>query len=85
MSMNLHCEEMDLWQTPGFITYMCYSSDDDTWQGILGRYKIWVKSHTDGVWPDLQDYENMKENVRDHIATLDAVVEQHGSLSFYIM
>lgn len=24
MSMNLHCDEYDLMQTPTYITYMCY-------------------------------------------------------------
>jgi len=28
MSMNLHCEEMDLWQTPSYITYLCMN----TWE-----------------------------------------------------
>ena len=29
MSMNLGCDEMDLWQTPTYITDMCMSLDDN--------------------------------------------------------
>jgi hypothetical protein len=72
MSINLKCAEVDLWQTPTYITYMCYSNNDGGWQGILYRYIQWVKSHTNGVWKNPKDLEYMKECINIHINTLNS-------------
>lgn len=44
MSMNLHCDQVQLWQTPTYITRMCYSNGDGGSNGILYRYSCWVRS-----------------------------------------
>ena len=33
MSMNLECSELDLWQTPTWVTYICFSNYDGGWMG----------------------------------------------------
>lgn len=70
MSMNLHCEEVELWQTPTYITNMCYSKEDGGWEGIRYRYIEWVKSHRNGVWENYEKYEDMCEHVKGHLAEL---------------
>ena len=81
MSMNLQCEEIELWQTPTYITYMCYSEEDGGWQGIRYRYIEWVKSRLDGVWNDEQELKNMKELISSHIIEIMSFKELH----FYII
>lgn len=71
MSMNLHCDEMDLWQTPTYITDMCMSFDnngdpDGGMDGVRKRYLIWVRSRLNGVWRDNEEYEIEKMNVDEH-------------------
>lgn len=71
MSMNLHCDEMDLWQTPTYITYMCMSLDDNGnpdggMEGVRKRYLMWVRSRLNGVWHDDEEYEIEKMIVQEH-------------------
>jgi len=78
MSMNLHCDGIDLWQTPTYITYMCMSFDrdgnpDGGMEGVRKRYLIWVRSHLDGVWRDEKQYEFEKMNVDRHCAQVMAL------------
>ena len=57
MSMNLHCDEINLWQTPTYITYMCANRhkivdgklviSNDNWINIRERYILWVKMATE--------------------------------------
>lgn len=49
MSMNLHCEQMELCQTPTWVTYACYLADakDGTpsdWKTIREKYILWYSS-----------------------------------------
>jgi hypothetical protein len=81
MSINLHCKEMELWQTPTYITKMCYSSEQGGWKGIRNRYIEWVKHHTDGVYDNEYDLEMMRERVKIHIEELCS----HKKLTFYWM
>ena len=73
MSMNLHCDEMDLWQTPTYVSKMCMSYGDNGepdggMEGVRKRYLYWVESHTNGVWKDPEEYEWVKERVANHVA-----------------
>lgn len=79
--MNLHCKEMDLWQTPTPITYMCYSNKDGGWKGIRYRYEQWVRGHLNGAWNSETELENMKSLVIRHIEELYS----HKKLRFYVM
>ena len=82
MSMNLTLHdgerEINLWQTPTHITFMCLSSDDygNPDGGMLGvrkRYLIWVDSHMNGVWNDADDLNAMRENIAEHKEKVMAV------------
>lgn len=84
MSINLCCDEMDLWQTPSYITDMCYEKPDgypDKWKNIRHRYAIWVKSHSDGAWDSQEDLDYMKECIKNHLDHLYS----HKKLNFYVM
>lgn len=48
MEHKLLCEEMVLWETPTYITKMCYSAEQGGWLGIRNRYIEWVK-HYKGI------------------------------------
>jgi hypothetical protein len=80
MSMNLHCKEVDLWQTPTHITYMCYSDNDGGWEGIRYRYIAWVKGHLDGAWKDLEDLRELRGRIDRHGEEL----YKHTHLTFSI-
>ncbi len=72
MSMNLHCKEVPLWQTPTHITYMCYSNGDGGWKGILYRYSEWVKGTLTGVWKNTADLEDARQRVNEHLSELNS-------------
>ena len=90
MSMNLHCKEMDLRQTPTCITNMCvyvgvgkdgHGVQDKNWKAIRYRYIQWVKSHLNGVWEDPDDYEWVRKSIEEHIDELMSFKKLH----FYVM
>jgi len=78
--MNLHCDEVALWQTPTHVTYMCYSNGDGGWKGILYRYSEWVKGTLNGSWKSTEDLNDAKEAVANHLAQFNGKKE----LTFYI-
>lgn len=84
MSMNLHCEETELWQTPTYISYMCYSNEDGGWKGIYYRYKKWVNNHTNGVWDNEEALEYKRSLVKDHLDCLEWCISNYGKLTFSI-
>jgi hypothetical protein len=76
MSVNLHCKQLDLYQTPTYITYMCYSNNDGGWRGIKYRYKEWVKGHL-----------YIREDVKEVQAQIDGHlkrIESFEKLDFFI-
>ena len=81
MSMNLKCKEVDLWQTPTYITYMCYSNGDGGWKGILYRYSEWAKGSINGAYPSPREAGWAREQLRDHLAQF----EGKKRLTFYIV
>lgn len=83
MSMNLKCKEIELWQTPTHIAYMCYSNKDGGWEGILYRYIQWVSSHISGTFKRRQDLNDITSLVRDHIISLRKLAKKE-KLNFYI-
>jgi hypothetical protein len=73
--MNLCCfegkKEIDLWQTPTHITYMCLSINpsgkyDGGEEGVRRRYLIWVEAQANGAWKDPEDLAYMEECIREH-------------------
>jgi hypothetical protein len=81
MSMNLHCEQMDLCQTPTWVTYACYLADvksktPSDWKTIREKYIAWYSSGF-GKKPSRMDRE-----CRDaHINQL----RSFEKLDFYVM
>jgi hypothetical protein len=85
MSINLTLTDkdtgldIDLWQTPTFITWMCLSYNLETKEpdgghdGVRRRYEEWVKSHTTGKWDSSEDLEYMTERINDHLSTIKNV------------
>ena len=83
MSMNLHCKEVELWQTPSYITHMCYSNNDGGWRGILYRYLTWVKRG--GVFDSEDEYENHKAMVDSHVTEIEDVLKKKKQLRFSVI
>ena len=84
MSLNLRCDQVELLQTPTWITEICYSNSDGGWAGILFRYEKWVSSSLDGVWKNKEDYDHTYKFVSEHIKSLRDAVKKNKSLKFYI-
>ena len=85
MSMNLHCEETTLWQTPTHITNMCYSNSNGGWKGILYRYLEWVNSHLTGrAWTNDNAYKDEQDLISLHIEDIHRAIKKHKRLHFYV-
>ena len=98
MSINLTCKEVELWQTPTWVTDMCvsvsrpptkkpdgrwrFASSDGGWRGVLFRYTCWVKARTEGAWANREDLEGMRDAVNRHLAELAKAVKKHKKLTF---
>ena len=86
MSHNLECDEIKLWQMPTWVTDMCLSwrngASDGGWQGVCYRYRVWVISHTNGVWRNPGQLQEMRDRIAEHLADIDRAVKRHGSLTF---
>lgn len=70
--------QIDLWQTPTYITEMCLSCDergqfDGGQEGIRRRYLRWVQSHSEGMWKSKEDLDNMRLSIAEHTAEVMAV------------
>lgn len=74
MSINLYCKEETLWQTPTYITNMCYSNNDGGWKGVKYRYIEWIRGQING-----KDWAEIKELAEAHIRQLNT----HKKLTFY--
>jgi hypothetical protein len=85
MSMNLNAKEVDLLQTPTWITYMCYSNRNGGWKGILYRYEQWVWSTMSGVWQDSEDLDYKIESIKRHLKIVHDAVKKHKKLTFSII
>ena len=85
MSINLNAKEVKLWQTPTWVTNVCYSNKDGGWEGILYRYEEWVKSRLQGEWENNQELNDMEAVVNDHLAKVHAAAKKHKKLTFYTL
>ena len=79
--MNLHCEEVNLIQTPTFITYMCFSNADGGWQGIKYRYIQWLKYECQLAFNRSRGSIDNYEYVKEHVEELN----RHNVLTFSIV
>ncbi len=95
MSMNLHVEddtgyEIDLWQTPTWVTDMCLFSwkinkegyrQQRKWEDTLIIYLDWVRSHSQGRWDSVEESQDMQDRISSHVKELN----EAGVLKFYSM
>lgn len=79
MSINLHCDQLDLLQTPTYITNMCMSINPETnepdggMDGVRRRYILWVESTLNGVWSSILEYSTAMREVNEHIENLNNI------------
>jgi len=87
MSINLQCEEMDLYQTPTWVTDLCYFADTEkgtpsSWRTIREKYKLWVRSLGPNPWDsDNEEDVSQWEAINAHLAEL----YNYSELNFFIM
>lgn len=92
MSMNLTLHDgedgpqIDLWQTPTWVTWICLSYDPVTGAPVGGhasvrrRYIMWVEgSLSSRIWTDEEELERERERVKGHIETVNSVENPHFS------
>jgi len=79
MSMNLTLKidgrEIDLWQTPTYITYMCLMDSDGKYstktepeeaKRAIWCYITWVESTTNGAWNSSEALQKARDQVNSH-------------------
>ena len=78
MSMNLHLKvdgsNIDLWQTPTYITNMCLVSSKGVENEVAGKkairamnaYLEWVKQTVSGTYNSLEEANEYREVVNEH-------------------
>lgn len=81
MSMNLHCDVIELWQTPTQITFMCMVQPDGAVpfelkgkkaKHALEIYKQWVRFFTNGkTWKNDISMEQADESVKSHLREIE--------------
>jgi hypothetical protein len=84
MSMNLYCKEVNLRQTPTYITYLCYYADLEkykkaSWRIIRDRYLRWLyhellESHAHET---LEDAQAAHEDYNDQELELKSFKKLH--------
>jgi thiaminase len=86
MSMNLHCNKLDLWQTPTQITYMCLvQPDNEIASNVAGKkarhalaiYRKWVEYNQTNIinWQNEYDCANYKKCVEEHLTAIDKIAK----------
>lgn len=74
MSMNLWCKQVDLRQTPTYITETIALNHEkklDNWKDIRYRYLRWLKGEMLESMPRTrEDYKDFKEIYKEHEAEL---------------
>lgn len=80
MSMNLHCPQVDLIQTPTWVTHMCLYADFETrakspWRTVMEKYLLWVTA----TWGNArQDWDVVDREKRK----LAEAAQREGELTF---
>ena len=95
MSMNLHCNNVELWQTPTYITYMCMALKDGysfEFKGVNARralyaYMQWAMSRFDsfcGTDEELKVHNANRKYAVEHCDTVREAIKSRG-LRVYVM
>lgn len=85
MSMNLHCNKIDLWQTPTYITHMCLETSSP--KSALKAYCHWVRDQNISVMKTQEDIDyanSQRELINYHIAEVEAVMDEEGLEVYYL-
>lgn len=85
MSMNLHCNKIELWQTPTYITYMCLETE--TPKAALEAYLHWSDSQVIKIARNDEEYQIMKdqrERAMEHRKEVESVLDD-ASLEVYVV
>ena len=69
VSMNLHCKEVSLHQTPTYITYLCYYADyaaqvPSDWKTIRDKYILWCQAMTNHSQDWTEHHKHVAELMR---------------------
>ena len=78
MSMSLYSPQLDLWQTPTWVTYLALYDADGNERTLKEKkhfYSSVVKSTLNGVFPDRESAELRRQEVNAHLAKLHNVTE----------
>ena len=76
LTLEVNGRDVELWQTPTYITYMCLMDADgkcSTKTELLEAkraiycYLTWINSTTNGVWASSQEHEAARANVNRHV------------------
>lgn len=86
MSMNLHCNKHDLWQTPSHITHMALMTHNGYASSARGKkakralliYAEWVKSTSPSAYTEGEkEYvEQRREAIRTEVMQVLAVINE---------
>ncbi len=84
MSMNLHCDEVELWQTPTWLTHVALydcKGDERLVDETQHIYLNWVVSQLNGSYHSVEDAELARDRVKYHKQeVIDANIQE-----FYIL
>ena len=84
MSMNLHCDEVELWQTPTWLTHVALydcKGDERPADETQHIYLNWVVSQLNGSYHSVEDAELARDRVKYHKQeVIDANIQE-----FYIL
>lgn len=78
-------QQVELWQTPTWVTYMCLSYNPETaepdggHEGVRRRYGYWVSSHLNGSWKDHEELEDERQRINEHLELVNSVKQPEFS------
>ncbi len=94
MSMNLHCNKLDLWQTPTHITYMCMMTHEGVYSELNGNdairalriYMQWVSSFIPMICTqdDKKRIEELQQRVDSHLEEVQNVLNDPDLTVYYL-
>jgi hypothetical protein len=86
MSMNLHSDAVDLWQTPTWITYLAMYDADKRQRPVNETTHIyceWVQSQLNGAWDSCEQLDAERSRVNYHLQEVRSVPPHE--LEYYIL
>ena len=73
MSMNLHSNAIELWQTPSWITEVAMydgQGNNRPVGEVIYIYSEWLKSTLNGVWTNYEELREARKQVKIHLEKL---------------